>query len=100
MSLLLNGGFAGFPNWHAPNQPICITVAYGQATTVPTGNRTLTCPDGSPAGTGGCGATNAQNRRWASTLDIAHDDPAGSYSADATYTPAGQPVCGNPDPTW
>jgi hypothetical protein len=63
MVLLLNEKFAGFPNWHAPNQPICIILAYGSGTSVPTGNTTLICPDGAPAGASGCGATNAQNRR-------------------------------------
>ena len=48
------------------------------------GNTTLICPDGAPAGTSGCGVTNAQNRRWASSLGIAGDDPSGSYFSDAT----------------
>jgi uncharacterized protein YjbI with pentapeptide repeats len=71
-------------------EDVCVWVRYPE-TTVPIGNRTITCPDGGPAGSSGCGAAAASNNRWASNLTIGMPPdpgpPPGWYSDDATYTP-------------
>jgi uncharacterized protein YjbI with pentapeptide repeats len=103
MFLLLNEKYSNFPNWPTPGQPICILVAYNSATTVPTTNTTLTCPDGSSAAGGGCGPANAGaplNPHWASTLQIDTADPPASYLANATYTSAAAPICTDLDVNW
>lgn len=54
----------------APCQPasvadVCVVLAYGRPTSVPTGNAAITCPNGA---TGPCGAAGAA--QWKSSLDI------------------------------
>jgi uncharacterized protein YjbI with pentapeptide repeats len=69
---------------------VCVWVRYPQ-TTVATGNTTITCPDGNPAGANGCGAAAPSNGRWNSGLMIGTPvqggPPPGWYSNEATYTP-------------
>ena len=101
MFLHLSAGFAGFPNWHAPGQKICVFVTYGVPTTVPTGNSTLTCPNATPAGPNGCGPATGANSNWNSTFSIgANSTPPASYLEDATYTNAAPPVCTPIDAQW
>ena len=101
MFLHLSAGFAGFPNWHAPGQKICVFVTYGGPTTVPTGNSTLTCPNATPAGANGCGPATGANSNWNSTFSIgANSTPPASYLEDATYTNAEPPVCTPIDAQW
>ena len=69
-------------------QDVCVWVRYPQ-TTVPAASASLTCPDGSPAGAGGCGAGRAGNTRWKSSLiaDAPPDPgpPPAWYSNAPTY---------------
>jgi uncharacterized protein YjbI with pentapeptide repeats len=101
MYLHLPAGLAGFPNWHAPGQKICVFVTYGAPTTVPTGNSTLTCPNATPAGTNGCGPASPSNTNWESTFKIdANSSPPASYLLDASYTNAALHVCTPIDTQW
>jgi uncharacterized protein YjbI with pentapeptide repeats len=66
---------------------VCVWVRY-PTTTVPAGNTTITCPDGS---TGRCGAADPSggNTKWQSKFAIGNagqGPPAGWYSNAATYT--------------
>ena len=69
-------------------QDVCVWVRY-PPTTVPGVNVNLTCPDGSPAGPGGCGDAGAANGRWKSSLSAgAPPDPGPPpawYSNAPTY---------------
>ena len=84
----------------ASGSDVCVFVRYPE-TSVPVGNTTITCPDGLPAGAGGCGLADpgGGNARWNSKLAIgAPPDPGpppGWYSNDSTYTPrtTGNAVC-------
>jgi uncharacterized protein YjbI with pentapeptide repeats len=90
--LLLDEQHTKFPGYWGKSGPVCVSNTYFVATTVPTANTTLTCPDGFPAGTNGCGPT--MTSRWASHVDIANNDPRLSYQFDATYTKAMKtPIC-------
>ena len=90
--LLLDEHHTKFPGYWGKSGPVCVSNTYFVATTVPTANTTLTCPDGSPAGTNGCGPI--MTSRWASRVDIANNDPPLSYQFDATYTKAMKtPIC-------
>lgn len=103
MFLLLSDDYAGFPNWHAPNQPICVFVIYSAPTTVPIANMTLTCPNTEPAGSNGCGAASpdGSNPSWNSTLPLGPGStPPASYLLPATYTNAATPICSPLDSTW
>ena len=68
---------------------VCVFVAY-RATTVPTRNAPITCPDGAAAGAAGCGMPGAANPRWASPWDISAppEQPPAWYTNPATYAPA------------
>jgi uncharacterized protein YjbI with pentapeptide repeats len=100
MYLQLDGTHTVFPGWQTPGQQACVFAFYSQPTTVPTNNTTLTCPDGSAAGSG-CGPTEASNLRWKSPIDIAEANPHASYLQDATYTQkAGTPICSPLNPNW
>ena len=101
MYLHLSADYAGFPNWHAPGQKICVFITYGAPTTVPTGNTTLTCPNATPAGMNGCGPEESANKNWESTFSIgANSTPAASYALDATYTNAAPAICTPLDTQW
>ena len=101
MFVHLPAGFAGFPNWHAPGQKVCVFVTYAVPTTVPTGNSTLTCPNATPAGANGCGPATGSNPNWNSTFSIgANSSPPASYLLDATYTKAAPPICSPIDTEW
>lgn len=97
ISILLNGvnhnSFACLgPSTCRParGQDVCVTVRYSRTTTLPPSNTAIVCPDGSPAGASGCGASGSSNLRWKSSLRI--DVPANPgpppawYTNDATYT--------------
>jgi uncharacterized protein YjbI with pentapeptide repeats len=84
-----------FPNAITSGQ-VCVFAYYSNPTTVPIKNTTITCPDGSPAGADGCGATAADNSRWASLSSISQGNPPASYLQDATYTKKARPACGPP----
>jgi uncharacterized protein YjbI with pentapeptide repeats len=101
MFLDLSADFAGFPNWHAPGQKICVFVTYGVPTTVPTGNSTLTCPDATPAGANGCGPATPSNTNWESMFPIGENStPPASYLLDASYTNAAPAICQPTDTQW
>jgi len=101
MFVHLSADFARFPNWHAPGQKICVFVTYGEPTTVPTGNSTLTCPNVTPAGANGCGPEIGSNANWNSTFPIgANSTPPASYLLDATYTKAAPAICTPIDTAW
>jgi uncharacterized protein YjbI with pentapeptide repeats len=74
----------------APGQGVCVNVFF-PPTTVPGNNPSITCPDGFPAGSSGCGDAssggNLVNLRWNSHLSIDAASPPGWYKRDATYTP-------------
>jgi len=101
MFVHLPAGFAGFPNWHAPGQKVCVFVTYAVPTTVPTGNSTLTCPNATPAGANGCGPATGSNPNWNSTFALgANSTPPASYVLDATYTNAAPAICTPLDGEW
>ena len=101
MFVHLPAGFAGFPNWHAPGQKVCVFVTYAVPTTVPTGNSTLTCPNATPAGANGCGPALGSNPNWNSTFALgANTTPPASYVLDATYTKAAPAICTPLDAEW
>jgi hypothetical protein len=101
MFVHLPAGFAGFPNWHAPGQKVCVFVTYAVPTTVPTGNSTLTCPNATPAGANGCGPATGSNPNWNSTFPLgANSTPPASYLLDATYTNAAPAICTPIDTDW
>lgn len=96
--LLLDGTHTTFPGWKTPGQKVCVFVFYTNPTTVPTGNTTLTCPDGSAASKNtppGCGLKEAQNTHWKSPVN-----PPASYFFDATYTKKAPPICSPTNPDW
>jgi uncharacterized protein YjbI with pentapeptide repeats len=70
---------------------VCVWMSYGQ-TTVPANNASMICPDGFPAGSGGCGRANASgsNLRWNSGQPISV--PPAWYALAATYAPAAPPA--------
>jgi len=76
----------------AHGEDVCVEVRYGEPTTVPAGNATITCPAGTSGGNG-CGpaATDGSNAQWKSSLAIGTPanpgPPAGWYEDQATYTP-------------
>ena len=101
MFVHLPAGFAGFANWHAPGQKVCVFVTYAVPTTVPTGNSTLTCPNATPAGANGCGPATGSNPNWNSTFALgANSTPPASYVLDATYTNAAPAICTPIDTDW
>ena len=72
---------------------VCVYISYS-ATSPPTTNATLTCPDGKD---GPCGdPAVGQGRRWQSALAIDKPinpgPPAGWYQNAATFTPAASPA--------
>jgi uncharacterized protein YjbI with pentapeptide repeats len=106
----LDGTLADFHGWKTPGQDVCLQglqTLYGHPTTVPETNSTLTCPNGTTAGQGGCGPTVGTstpappcaipgcNLRWRSgVLDLTQASPPGSYFNDSTYIKAAaNPVC-------
>lgn len=105
LTLLLDGTHTAFHGWKAPGQKVCLSVTYGNPTTVPETNSTLTCPDGNP---GPCGQPvtppcgQAANPRWGSRIhDLTQVNPSASYSLCATYAnAAATPVCPTPDDDW
>jgi len=78
-------------------QDVCVYVHY-PVTTVPSGNTTITCPHGLPAGPSGCGVADpaGSNTRWNSRLTIGTPPdpgpPPGWYTNDATFTPKAPPA--------
>jgi len=104
LTLLLDGTHTVFHGWKERGRQVCLSVTYGNATTVPETISTLTCPDG---GAGACGQAatppcgQAANPRWESGIhDLTQTNPSASYSLCATYTPAAAPVCATPDDDW
>ena len=104
LTLLLDGTHTAFHGWKARGRQVCLSVTYGNPTTVPETISTLTCPDG---GAGACGQAatppcgQAANPRWESGIhDLTQANPSASYSLCATYTPAAAPVCPTPDDDW
>ena len=97
--ILLKGTHTTFHGWKTPGEDVCLFVTYGHPTTVPETNSTLTCPNGTKAGPGGCGPPVATNLRWRSgVLDLTQADPSGSYFLDSTYIKAAaNPVCAPSD---
>jgi uncharacterized protein YjbI with pentapeptide repeats len=98
--VLLNGTHTLFPGyWGTPGQPVCAEASYPQATTVPTADPTITCPNGNTY-SAGCGAANADasNPNWASAVQFSQ---IASYQFPATYppNPPPTPVC-TFDPNW
>lgn len=108
MYLVLNGAhtsFAGYWNESNKGKNSCIELSYTKASTVPIGNTTITCPDGS-AGTStplGCGTPSmiaANAPHWGSTIDVSSGEAPASYQFTATYTGApNNPIC-SPDSLW
>jgi uncharacterized protein YjbI with pentapeptide repeats len=95
-----------FPGWKTPGQPVCTRVTYGAWSTLPTRNPTLVCPDGQthgardcastgtqPCGCGALAATAPLNPFWNNGLDIALNDPPGSYQSEPTYGSKADPLC-------
>lgn len=93
-TMQLSNDHTTFPGWNG--QPVCVQMIYNNGSTVPTNNRTMTCPDGSTSANG-CGPTNAQNTAWESPVNISG---VGTYQFDATYTPAAQKQFCNPNANW
>jgi uncharacterized protein YjbI with pentapeptide repeats len=84
----------------AHGEDVCVEVRYGEPTTVPPENPTITCPAGTSGGSGcGSAATDGSNAQWKSSLAIGTPanpgPPAGWYEEQATYTPqaAADAVC-------
>lgn len=101
MYLQLDGTHTTFVGWQTPGAKVCVFAFYVNPTTVPTTNTTLTCPDGSPAGSGGCGPAAATNTRWRSLVEIDQTNPPASYLQNSTYTKAGEtPICSPFNTNW
>ncbi len=92
----LSGNHTVFPGWQTPGEPVCIQLIYGNGTTMPTNNGTMTCPSGSQP-SAGCGATVASNTAWESQVDISS---VGTYQFPATYTPAASKQFCQANPNW
>jgi uncharacterized protein YjbI with pentapeptide repeats len=111
MYLIVTSDHTSFPGWKTPGQPVCAEMSYHSATTVPTNNSSITCPNGL-SNTNGCGPASADgsNPYWNSQNDSIFYTGSGqptqsqiaSYQFNATYTNApasGKPIC-TWDPNW
>jgi uncharacterized protein YjbI with pentapeptide repeats len=98
MFMQLNGNHTGFAGWATPGEPVCTRITYGAWASVPEGNSTITCPDGTAFPPDGCGKASSSaplNPHWDSDNNrhISTNDPKASYQSDATYTMSAPNIC-------
>jgi hypothetical protein len=93
MYMDLDGNHTVFPGWKNPGENACIFAFYSSPTTVPVKNTTITCPDGTPAGTRGCGAGIASNTRWNNGIDVSQTNPRSSYLEAPSFGKAAPAIC-------
>jgi uncharacterized protein YjbI with pentapeptide repeats len=115
LQVLLGSRYTDFPN-RVASPGTCIRLRYDDASALPIGIGTMTCPDGNSYGSApvGCGALQPldlsspsappPNPRWAGGQPLAANATPGWYQAQPTYGQAttGAGVCGGvpEDRTW